>query len=77
MSMEVFMRMHVSSPAVPKCICHAMYAQRVTFILIHKVVCRTQKEQVQDRGIGLFMIGQNLLTSLGLITEFLVGSQIA
>jgi hypothetical protein len=54
-----------------------MYAQRVTFILIHKVVCRTQKEQVQDRGIGLFMIGQNLLTSLGLITEFLVGSQIA
>jgi hypothetical protein len=39
----VFMRMHVSSPKFLKCICHAMHTQKVTSILIQKVVSETKK----------------------------------
>jgi hypothetical protein len=39
----VFMRMHVSIPKLPKCICYATHTQKVTFILIHKVVSKTKK----------------------------------
>jgi hypothetical protein len=35
--------MHVSSPKVPKCICYAMLTQKVTFILIQKVVSKTKR----------------------------------
>jgi hypothetical protein len=37
------MRMHVSSPKVPKCICYAMHTQKVIFILIQKVVSKTKR----------------------------------
>jgi hypothetical protein len=37
------MRMHVSIPKLPKCICYATHTQKVTFILIHKVVSKTKK----------------------------------
>jgi hypothetical protein len=43
--MEVSMRMHVRSPKVPKYICYAMHTQKVTFILIQKVVSKTQKNK--------------------------------
>jgi hypothetical protein len=36
-------RVHVSSPKVPKCICHAMHTQKVTSILIQIVVSKTKK----------------------------------
>jgi hypothetical protein len=39
----VFMRMHVSIPTLPKCICYATHTQKVTFILIHKVVSKTKR----------------------------------
>jgi hypothetical protein len=45
MRMEVSMRMHVSSPKVPKCICYAMHTQKVTFILIQNVVSKTKKDK--------------------------------
>jgi hypothetical protein len=38
----VFMRMHVSIPKLPKCICYVVHAQKATFILIHKVVSKTK-----------------------------------
>jgi hypothetical protein len=43
MSMGVSMRMHVSTPKIPKCICYAMHTKKVTFILIYKVVSKTKK----------------------------------
>jgi hypothetical protein len=43
MKMEVSMRMHVSSPKVPKCICYATNTQKVTFISIQKVVSKTKR----------------------------------
>jgi hypothetical protein len=41
----VFMRMHVSMPKVPKCICHAMHTLKVTIILIQNVVSKTEKNK--------------------------------
>jgi hypothetical protein len=38
------MRMHVSVPKVPKCICYATHTRKVTFILIPKVVSKTNKK---------------------------------
>jgi hypothetical protein len=45
MSMEVFMRMHISTPKVPKCICYALHTHKVTFILIQNVVSKTKKNK--------------------------------
>jgi hypothetical protein len=39
----VFMQMHVSIPKLPKCICYATHTQKVTLILIHKVVSKTKR----------------------------------
>jgi hypothetical protein len=46
-----FMRMHVSIPMLPKCICCAVHAQKQHFNLNHKVGARPKK-QVQDLGIN-------------------------
>jgi hypothetical protein len=45
MSMEVSTRMHVSLPKVLKYTCYAMHTQKVTFILIQKVVSKTKKNK--------------------------------
>jgi hypothetical protein len=39
----VFMRMHVSIPKLPKCICYAMHAKKWQEFLIHKVVSKTKR----------------------------------
>jgi hypothetical protein len=39
----VFMRMHVSIPKLPKCICYVMHAQKQHFNLNHKVLSKTEK----------------------------------
>jgi hypothetical protein len=45
-----FMRMHISIPRLPKCICYAAHAQKQHFNLNRKVWAR-RKEPVQDWGI--------------------------
>jgi hypothetical protein len=47
------MRMHVSIPPLLKCICYAMHTQKVTFILVQKVVRKTQKNKL---GLGYQII---------------------
>jgi hypothetical protein len=57
----VFLRMHVSVPKVPKCICFAMHAQKATFILVHKVVSKTKEIKfMTEKSIGSW-IGTNFL----------------
>jgi hypothetical protein len=48
MSREVSMRMHVSSPKVPKCTCYAMHAQEGTYLIIYfqNVVSKTIRNKL-------------------------------
>jgi hypothetical protein len=41
----VFMRMHVSIPKLPKCICYVVHAQNQHFNLNHKVFSKTEKNK--------------------------------
>jgi hypothetical protein len=41
----VFMRMHVSIPKLPKCICYVVHAQKQHFNLNHKVLSKTEKNK--------------------------------
>jgi hypothetical protein len=45
MSIESSMRMHVSSPKIPKCTCYANAYSKVTFVLIENVVSKTKKNK--------------------------------
>jgi hypothetical protein len=47
------MRMHVSIPKLPKCICYAGHAQRQHFNLNHKVLSKTEKNKFRiEESIG-------------------------
>jgi hypothetical protein len=49
----VFMRMHVSIPKLPKCICDAAHAQKQHFNLNHKVLSKTDKNKFRiEESIG-------------------------
>jgi hypothetical protein len=45
MSIESSMRMHVSSPKIPKCMCYANACSELTFVLIQNVVSKTKKNK--------------------------------
>jgi hypothetical protein len=48
------MRMRVSIPKLPKCICYAMHAQKKHFNLFHKVLSKTEKNKFRiEESIGL------------------------
>jgi hypothetical protein len=40
------MRMHVSSPKIPKCSCYAMHTQKVTFDFFPKVVSKIKENKL-------------------------------
>jgi hypothetical protein len=69
MSMEISMRMHDSSPKVPKSICYAMHTQKVTFILIQKVLSKTKNNKLRIERSVYSCLARNFWTSLILIIE--------
>jgi hypothetical protein len=50
------MRMHVSIPTLPKCICYAVHAPKQHFNLNHKVLSKTEKNKFRiEESIGSFI----------------------
>jgi hypothetical protein len=71
MSKEVSMRMHVSSTKVPKCMCDQMHTQKVTFILIQKVVSKTHHDWHEIPGRVLYSWQNSDLIPTSITTPFM------
>jgi hypothetical protein len=66
---RVFMRMHVSMPKVPKCMCYAIHAKKWQKLVIHRVVSKTKRIRSGLRiRLNLWLARNFWTTELWLIT---------
>jgi hypothetical protein len=66
---RVFMRMHVSMPKLPECICYAVHAQKLHLFYFTRLRARPKRISLGTRSRLDLWLARNFWTSLRFITE--------